>query len=183
MKTEIDHYTATAKWLHWIMAVLIIVLLALGFYMSDLPRGPERTALIQLHKAIGTVALLLAVVRLAWRLGHRPPALPETMSWVLQKAAHGVHWSLYALMFLQPLTGWAMSSARGFPVSLAGFIPLPPLAPQNEGLAEVLKESHEIIGATLAFLVIGHVLMALKHHFIDRDTILLRMLPEKKHRP
>ncbi len=175
MQTEIAQYTSTAKWLHWIMAVLIILLLALGFYMSDLPRGPEKTALIQTHKAIGTIVLALAALRLGWRLNNLPPPLPVSISELQQKAAHWVHWALYGLMFAQPLSGWAMSSARGFPVALGGVIPLPALVGKNEALAKALTELHELIGWSLAILIIGHVGMALKHHFIDKDGILLRM--------
>ncbi len=177
METESQFYTSTAKWLHWIMAVLIILLLALGFYMSDLPRGPEKTALIQVHKAVGTIVLALAAVRLYWRLKHEPPPLPASISLLQQQATHAVHWALYGLMFLQPLSGWAMSSARGFPVALAGIIPLPALVEKNEALAETLTEAHELIGTVLAILVIGHVAMALKHHFLDKDGVLLRMGP------
>ncbi len=175
MQTESPHYTPTAKWLHWIMAVLIILLLAVGFYMSGLPRGPEKTALIQTHKAIGTIVLVLAAIRLGWRLNHLPPPLPDSISELQQRATYGVHWALYGLMLAQPLSGWAMSSARGFPVALGGVIPLPALVAKNEALAKTLTELHELIGWGLAILVIGHVGMALKHRFIDKDGILLRM--------
>jgi len=177
MATEIQHYTPTAKWLHWIMAVLIILLLVLGFYLSGLPRGPEKTTLIQVHKAIGTIVLALAIVRLVWRLKHPAPLLPASITALQQKATHAVHWALYALMFAQPLSGWAMSSARGFPVALGGIIPLPALAMKNEALGKTLTQVHEFIGWALAVVVIGHVAMALKHHFVDRDGILLRMWP------
>ncbi|QSA97577.1 cytochrome b [Methylococcus sp. EFPC2] len=175
MTTESQHYTATAKWLHWIIAVLIIFLLILGFYMSGLPRGPDKTALVQLHKSVGIIVLTLATVRVGWRLRHKPPALPASMSWFLKKATHSIHWTLYLLMFLQPLSGWVMSSARGFPVSIAGIIPLPSLVEKDEALAEILKERHEFLGWALVLLIIGHVVAALKHHFVDKDDVLLRM--------
>ena len=175
MQTETMEYSPTAKWLHWIMAVLIIALLILGFYMADLPKGPDKTALVQFHKAIGTVMLVLAAVRLWWRIGHTPPPLPASIAAWQAQVVYSAHWLLYGLMIAQPLSGWAMSSARGFPVALAGIIPLPALVGKNESLGEILKELHEFIGWSLAILVIGHVAMALKHHFIDRDGLLLRM--------
>jgi cytochrome b561 len=179
METQIEHYTPTAKWLHWIMAFLIILLLVLGFYLSGLPRSPEKTTLIQIHKAVGTIALALAVWRLVWRLNHPEPPLPASISALQQKATHAVHWALYVLMFAQPLSGWAMSSARGFPVALGGLIPLPPLLAKDEALGKSLTGVHQLIGWALAILVIGHVAMALKHHFVDRDSTLLRMLPRR----
>ena len=177
METEIEHYTPTAKWLHWIMALLIILLLMLGFYLSGLPRSPEKTTLIQIHKAIGTIVLALAVWRLVWRSNHPAPLLPASISALQQQSTNAVHWALYVLIFAQPLSGWAMSSARGFPVALGGLIPLPPLVAKDEALGKTLTGVHEVIGWTLAILVIAHVVMALKHHFIDRDGIMLRMLP------
>lgn len=177
MQTEIDTYTSTAKWLHWIMAVLILTLLAVGFYVADLPRGPEKTQLIQIHKAAGTVALLLVIVRLGWRFKHLPPVLPEQIPELQKKLAHAVHWIIYFLMVAQPLSGWAVSSARGFPVALAGFIPLPPLVGKDEALAEAVTEIHEFFGWSLAILLIGHIAMAVKHQLIDRDNLMKRMLP------
>lgn len=182
MTTASQQYTATAKWLHWVVAILIIFLLALGFYMSGLPRGPDKTALIQLHKSVGVIALILAAVRTGWRFKYNPLALPQAMSDLMKRATHGVHWSLYGLMFIQPLGGWAMSSARGFPVSLGGIITLPALVGKNEALGEILKEAHELTGWVLALLIVGHVAMALKHQFMDKDDVLARMLPDlKKH--
>lgn len=177
MQTDIQRYTRTAQWLHWIMAVIIIAAWSLGVYMADLPRGPDKTALVQWHKAIGSTVIVLVAIRLAWRATHRPPSLPDAIPLWQQKAAHGLHWLLYALMFAQPLIGWAMSSARGFPVALGGVVPLPALLMKDEVLAKSLTELHGVIGWVLAILVAGHIAMALKHHFIDRDTVLLRMLP------
>ena len=179
MQTDIQGYTRTAQWLHWIMALLIIAVWILGFYMADLPRGPDKTALVQWHKAIGSTVIVLVAIRLAWRATHRPPLLPDSIPVWQQQAAHGVHWLLYALMFIQPLSGWAMSSARGFPVLLGGVVPLPALLMKDESLAKALTGLHEVGGWALAILVAGHVAMALKHHFIDRDTVLSHMLPWK----
>jgi cytochrome b561 len=177
MQPAIQGYARTARWLHWIMAAIVIAVWTLGFYLADLPRGPEKTALIQWHKAIGSTVIVLAAIRLAWRALHRPPALPEAMPTWQRRATHWMHGILYALMFAQPLSGWAMSSARGFPVLLAGLMPLPALLAKDEALAKTLTAAHEAIGWSLAILVAGHAAMALKHHFIDRDAVLRRMLP------
>jgi cytochrome b561 len=183
MANGIDSYTPIARWLHWVMAVVIVVALSLGFYLEDLPRGPEKTALIQYHKAIGTTILSLAMIRLWWRLKHQPPSLPATLPpWQL-KSSKWVHNALYFLMLAQPISGWVMSSARGFPVTLAGILPLPPLAPKSEALSNAFAGLHGMFGWTLAILVAGHAGIALKHHFVDRDSILLRMWPGGKGLP
>ncbi|WP_426121853.1 cytochrome b [Methylococcus capsulatus] len=116
MNTTQGEYTTTAKWLHWIMAALIVLAWLIGFYVSDLPKGPEKAAIMAWHKGLGMAVLALMTVRLAWRLLHPPPRLPDTLSPGLQRAAHSAHWTLYGLMIAQPLSGWAVSSANGYPV-------------------------------------------------------------------
>ncbi len=181
MQDVYEHYTSAAKWLHWIMAALIITVWTAGVYLADLPKGPDKTQWIQWHKAIGSVVLPLLVARIAWRFTHQPPALPSSIPALQQIIAHAAHWALYGSMLAQPLSGWAMSSAFGYPVKMAGFITLPFLLDKDEALGKELVEVHEIIGWTLGILVAGHILMALKHHFFDQDTVLLRMAP--RHAP
>jgi cytochrome b561 len=96
-----------------------------------------------------------------------------------QRAAHAMHIAMYVLFFGVPLAGWAYSSAAGFPVVVYGVIPLPDFVPVDKGLAEGLKTLHHWLAFGLAFVVIGHVGAALKHQFIDRDGLLLRMWPRK----
>jgi len=128
-------YTGTAKWLHWVMAALIVPAWLIGFYVSDLPKGPEKAAIMAWHKGFGTAVLALITVRLAWRLLNPPPRLPDTMSPGLQQAAHSAHWTLYGLMIAQPMSGWVISSGYGYPVKLFGLITLPALVEKNEALA------------------------------------------------
>ncbi|MGI2323248.1 MULTISPECIES: cytochrome b [unclassified Methylococcus] len=180
MNTTQGEYTTTAKWLHWLMAALIALAWLIGFYVSDLPKGPEKTAIMAWHKGLGTAVLALITVRLAWRLLHPPPRLPDTLSPGLQRAAHSAHWTLYGLMIAQPLSGWAVSSANGYPVKLFGLITLPALVEKNEVLAQTFVEIHEFLGWGLALLVVGHVVMAIKHHHVDRNGILHRMLPGRR---
>ena len=107
------HYTATAKGLHWLMALLIFGLLALGFYMADLPLSPEKLQYFSWHKWAGVTVFLLVWLRLAWRVTHRPPGYPPTMTGTQQLLAHAGHFALYGLMVIIPLSGWLMSSAKG----------------------------------------------------------------------
>ena len=171
-------YTQTAKSLHWLMAALLFGLLALGFYMHDLPLSPEKLQLYSWHKWAGVTAFLLVLVRLAWRFTHRPPALPTSMPKTMQLAAHAGHLALYALMIAIPLSGWLMSSAKGFQTVYFGVLPIPDLLVKNKELGECLAEVHEALNIALILVVVGHVGAALKHHFIDKDDILTRMLPK-----
>jgi len=174
-----NHYTATAKSLHWVMAVLIIGLLALGFYMEDLPLSPDKLKLYSWHKWAGVTAFLLVLVRLAWRAGHRPPPLPASMPKLLQLAAHGGHLALYGLMLAMPLSGWLMSSAKGFQTVWFGLLPIPDLLAKDKALGNLLQNVHATLAVLFVLILVGHVAAALKHHFIDRDDILTRMLPTR----
>lgn len=174
MKTT---YTATAKALHWLMAALLFGLLALGFYMHDLPLSPEKLQFYSWHKWAGVTAFLLVLIRLSWRVTHRPPALPASMPPIMQLAAHAGHLLLYVLMIAIPLSGWLMSSAKGFQTVWFGVLPIPDLIGKDKELGYLLALVHK--GLNLSFLAVlfGHIAAALKHHFIDKDDILIRMLP------
>jgi cytochrome b561 len=170
-------YTNTAKALHWAMAILLFGLLALGFYMHDLPLSPEKLKLYSWHKWAGVTAFLLVLFRLAWRAGHRPPALPDSLPEHLQKAVHAGHFLLYALMIAIPLSGWLMSSAKGFQTVWFGILPIPDLIGKNKETGDMLQSVHVSLNLFFVVVIAGHVGAALKHHFIDRDDILTRMLP------
>lgn len=170
-------YTSTAIALHWLMAILIFGLLALGFYMQDLPLSPEKLQLYSWHKWAGVSAFLLVLVRLAWRLSHRPPELPASMPKLLQFAAHAGHLALYALMLAIPLSGWLMSSAKGFQTVWFGVLPIPDLLDKNKELGDLLQTVHMSLNLFFAVVIAGHIGAALKHHFLDKDDILTRILP------
>ncbi|MEY4593008.1 MAG: hypothetical protein RIR18_1903 [Pseudomonadota bacterium] len=170
-------YTPLAKWLHWLMAGLLIGLLALGVFMHDLPLSPQKLQLYSWHKWAGVTAFLLVTFRLIWRVLHRPPALPESMPKRLQQAAHLGHLVLYVLMFAIPLSGWLMSSAKGFQTVYFGLLPIPDLLGKDLELGKQLHAVHEALNLLFVAVIAGHVGAALKHHFIDRDDILKRMLP------
>jgi cytochrome b561 len=171
------HYTSTAKTLHWLMAVLLFGLLALGFYMQDLPLSPEKLKLYSWHKWAGVSVFLLVLFRLAWRATHRPPALPASMPKLMQLAAHAGHLALYGLMLVIPLTGWLMSSAKGFQTVWFGILPIPDLLDKDKALGDLLQTVHMSLNLLFVAVIVGHIAAALKHHFIDRDDILSRMLP------
>jgi len=170
------HYTTTAKALHWSIAVLILGLLGLGFYMTGLPLSPRKLQLYSWHKWAGVSVFLLAVVRLAWRATHRPPALPQHMGPLERLAAHAGHHLLYVLMFAIPLSGWLMSSAKGFQTVWFGVLPLPDLLGKDKALGDLLQTVHMGLNFTLVAVLLAHVGAALKHHLIDKDDVLTRML-------
>jgi len=167
-------YGGVAIGFHWLLALMIFVSFGVGWYMSDLPMSPTRLKLFNWHKWAGVTILALSVLRLAWRLTHRPPADPSGPRWQ-QSAAHVTHWALYALFFLVPLAGWAYSSAAGFPVVWFGVLPLPDFVSPDKALADLMKERHAILAWTLGGLVLLHIGAALKHQFVDRDGLLDRM--------
>lgn len=170
-------YTRTAIALHWLTALLIVVLLPLGIYMADLALSPLKLKLISYHKWLGVTVFLLLLLRLGWRLGHVPPPLPDSMPLWQRQAAHGLHHLMYLLLFAIPLSGWLMSSAKGFQTVYLGLLPLPDLISKDKALGDVLGQVHETLNMTLLVLLLAHVGAALKHHYIERDGILARMLP------
>ena len=167
-------YTAPAIGLHWLLALMLIGSFSLGVYMADLPFSPTRLKLYNWHKWAGVTILVLSLVRLAWRLGHRPPADAAMPAWQAT-AAHATHRLLYALFFVVPLLGWAYSSAAGFPIVWFGVLPLPDFVPVDKALAEAIKPWHERSAMLMAALVLLHVAGALKHQLIDRDGLIDRM--------
>lgn len=182
--TRPNRYTLTAIGLHWLLALLLLGLFVVGLYMTSLPFSPQRLKLYNWHKWAGIVVLTLSFLRLLWRLTHRPPALPEAVQAAMpawqRLAHHGTHGALYGLFFAIPLLGWAYSSAAGFPIVVFGVLPLPDFVPVDKALAEALKPWHAYAAYALAALVVLHVAAALKHQFVDRDSLLTRMLPGRR---
>jgi len=184
-------YSRVAIALHWIIAALIVgnVIGALTFdallESADPADKQLGYGLIQLHKSVGLTVLILSLVRLTWRLLHGFPRLPEHMAGWEIVLARGTHVFFYAAMIGVPLLGWALVSASpaNFPIDYFGLFEWPqlPLA-DSAALADGLSEAHETFAfATVAVLLL-HVAGALKHHFLDRDDVLARMLPLVKPR-
>lgn len=170
-----DRYTRTAIALHWLIAGLIACGITLGAIMTDLPVSPERLRLFNYHKWIGITVLGLAFVRGTWRLFHQPPPMVPMPVWQA-RIARWTHGLLYVLMFVVPLVGWTMSSAKGYPVVYLKLWQLPDLVHKNKELGEILADVHAVLAWSLAAVVGLHLAGALKHHFIDRDDTLRHML-------
>ena len=169
------NYHPVAKTLHWLMSVLIIGLLALGLYMHELPLSPEKLELSSWHKWFGVTVFMLVWLRLAWRVLHPAPPPPAGLSPLLKNIARLAHGLLYVLMLLIPLSGWLMSSAKGFQTVWFGVLPIPDLLPRDKSLGNLLEEVHEGLNVALMLTLTGHVMAALWHHFILKDDTLRRM--------
>ncbi len=174
---NVANYTRTAIALHWLVALLILAALPLGMVMTELDLSPTKLKLYSWHKWLGVTVFALALLRIVWRLTHAAPSLPESMPAWQRKAAAALHGLLYLLMLALPLSGWLMSSAKGFQTVWFGVLPLPDLVAKDEGLGHFFEETHETLVALLLFLLAAHVAATLKHHFVDRDDIAARMLP------
>jgi cytochrome b561 len=169
-------YTRTAIALHWLTLALIATGFTLGRWMVDLPIAPQTLRVYAYHKWIGITVFLVTLVRLAWRLAHPVPPPAGLPAWQ-RRAAVASHVSLYVLMLAIPLSGWIYSSASGVQVVYLGVIALPNLVAKDNALAAVLKSVHFALNFTLLALVLVHAGAALRHHFVERDRVLLRMLP------
>jgi cytochrome b561 len=169
-------YGSVAQALHWLVVVLLIGQVAVGKIAHEMPDGFDKLVLLARHKSFGITILALAALRLAWRLVDRPPPLPPMPGWQ-RLASRATHGALYALLFAMPVSGWLMSSASNYPVSWFGLVQLPDFVAPDRGLKHLLEEVHETLATALIALAALHVAAALKHHFVDRDGLLWRMLP------
>ena len=190
-------YTKTAKVLHWLIAVGIFVMFGIGWFMADLPKEvPKQKAFdvfdlgiytwqsaeaisprnfyFNLHKSVGVTIFALIIIRVLWRLSHKPPALLASYKEFERKLAKGTHYLLYLLMVALPLSGLIMViygkyGVKWFGIDLFGGL-------DSKPMRDAFKEVHEIIGLIILAVLALHVLGALKHKFIDKDETLSRML-------
>jgi cytochrome b561 len=147
---------------------------------DDLPIGAHKLALLARHKSFGMTVLMLAILRLLWRLKNPPPELPGHMTSLERKLARATHIAFYVLLFAMPLTGWMMSSAKKYSVSWFGLFTWPNLIGKNEAAFDFLRATHDTMSVILLSIAVLHILAALKHHFWNKDNVLLRMLPQIK---
>ena len=197
MNHSTTSYTKTAKVLHWLIAIGIFGMFALGWFMSDLPKeAPKqmaydlfnlgvytwnlseeispRTFYFNLHKSIGVTIFALILIRILWRITHRPPALLASYKAWESKLASGAHHLLYLLMVALPVSGVIMATYSKYGIKWFGIPFIKGL--DNNPMRELFKEVHEIIGLIILLVIIVHIIGALKHKFIDNDDTLKRML-------
>ena len=174
---------ALSQLLHWLMAALIGVQIGLGLTGADLPLGMSKLATLARHKSLGLTILALAIIRLAWRALNPTPAPPAALKAYERRLARATHAVLYVLLIALPMTGWIMSSARGFPVSWFNLVQLPNLVTPSPPLYHAMVLTHGVLASALGLILILHVAAAIRHHFVLRDEILRRMLPASRIHP
>lgn len=167
-------YSSTAIWLHWILAILITGLIAVGWYMMSIADQPDSGWYFDMHKSFGIIAGTLILLRVLWRLAHKPAPLPASIPAWQATLARLIHWLLYACMILMPLTGFLGASLSQWGVVFFG-THLPQWINQNPDLSEQLFEVHSIVAWVLVVLVSLHILAAFKHLVINRDGVFQRM--------
>jgi cytochrome b561 len=175
--TRTDHYPATSKLLHWLVAACVLTTAPVAIAMVSVGEGPTQNLLYNFHKSLGVLILILMILRLINRLARGAPiADPGIEPWqkIVSSAVHG---SLYGLLIVMPIVGYFANSAFGASTPFFGLFDLPPMIGKNEALATPLFAIHRWMGWLLIILVLMHVGAALFHYFIRRDNVLQRMLP------
>ncbi|MGD8701233.1 MAG: cytochrome b [Desulfosarcina sp.] len=170
-----DAYGWIARLLHWLVAALAIGMLLGGSVMAILPSGSLKSFVIGIHKSTGVIILLTMIVRLVWR-ANNPVPRPLGPNPLLNYVAHLLHITFYILLILQPLAGILMSQAYGYSVAVFGLFTLPPLVWQSAALGAFFGKVHTVVALMLVVTIVVHVAAALKHHFIDGDGTLMRMV-------
>jgi len=177
-----QRYDRVAIALHWVMALAIITMIVMGLVMEDVRPIGLRIQVYQFHKSLGLTVLFLSLVRLGWRLAHPAPSYPAHMKPWEKLAAHATHWGLYALMVAMPLSGWLLIStgSNKFPTLYFGLFNVPKLdffGEASKAVHHYAAQAHELLPNIAIAMLVLHVLAALKHHFLDRDNVLTRILP------
>ena len=180
LRNTTEKYGKVAIAIHWIMAIMIITMLFVGSSMVDMPDGDEKWKIYGLHKASGLIVLGLALFRWFWMLTNDKPEALSTWSKAETGISHATKWILMLMLLIMPIAGITMSIAGGHGVSFFGIFTIPGLAEKNEMIDGIFHEIHEI--GALVIVVIGglHILAAIKHHFMDKDNTLNRMLGRNK---
>lgn len=175
---DFSRLSTTTVALHWIIAVGLVAMLAFGIYVEQVPSGPDKTALIQVHKSFGMILGALALVRLGWRMYEGfPPPINGRQDWE-QKLARFTHIGLLLAVIAMPIAGATASLAYARDVKVFGVEVIPQLLTEkNEALNELAGTAHFLIAIFIGILILLHIAGALKHHFVDRDGTLARMLP------
>jgi len=177
-EVEKKSYDAVAKTLHWLIALIVIVMLIAGWTLEDMPLE-ERQQIIMIHSGLGTTIFVLMLMRLGWRLTHRPPVAVPMPDWQ-HKASVFVHWAFYGLLLLQPIFGVLQAAYIDYPVLAFGIIDYSGLAADNQAMFSLFHQAHGITAGLLILLVLVHAGAALMHHFYQKDNVLRRMLPLAK---
>ena len=177
MPAETARYNDLAKTLHWLILVLLIAQFAIAWTMPEVHRYTEPVGLIAWHLSVGALILLIMLIRLVWRVVTAVPPPPADLPAPLQLLSRATHFLLYMILIVLPVLGWINASSRGWQVWLLGFIPLPALVPSGSAWGHTMGGVHQNVALILLGVAGLHILGAVYHQFVLRDTLLLRMLP------
>lgn len=176
---QVANFHPALRFLHWLMAAAIIAMLFIGVAMVS-TISSLHSLLVSVHKPLGLMILVLVLVRLWLRFYTATPSLPASVPVWQRRLAHLSHWALYVMMFLQPLVGWAMQSAAGYPITLGNNIVLPPILSVNNDWYAVLRPLHTLLALALFITVMGHLAAALLHALVLRDGVFESMSGTRK---
>jgi cytochrome b561 len=172
---KVERYSTGSKIIHWTVALIMILMLSLSFFLDDVSK-PNQPMAYMIHKSFGLLVLTLMILRLIWISYRGKPNLPLTVPHWQRVLARGVQYSLYFFVIIMPITGWIMSVAANHPPVFFGLFTLPlPIAP-NEDLAGIMANAHEVIAWIIISLLVLHIVGALKHYFVNKDQVLQSML-------
>lgn len=178
-----DGWGWPARVLHWVVGAVILITFGIGFYTAELLDDIyARLGWVQTHKSWGFLAFVLIVIRLIWRRMNRAPEMPDTMTPTEKRLAHLGHYGLYAAMLGMPLTGWLMVTSSplqeqaGIKNMVFGLFEMPDFLAGNAQLSQAFHWMHWVCGVALALLLVAHIGAALKHHFVNKDNVLRRMI-------
>jgi cytochrome b561 len=169
-------YTSTARFLHWLTAAIILVIVPMGIVMANMELGKLGDVLFDIHRSLGFLLLPLAIWRVWYRLTHPVPALPPDVPGYQVLAAEATHWALYALLLAQPVIGWIATSAYGAKISILWLFTLPAIWPQNESVSDAMFALHRWLGFLMAGILVIHIAAACYHHFVRKDNVMTRMV-------
>ena len=175
LKNTAFTYGTVAKAFHWILFLMLTFSIVAGNFLASMPKGPEKLQAAGMHKSFGAILLTLIMLRFVWRLINKTPKLPDGTSAFQAMLAKGMHWTLYILMFAQPLSGILMSQAAGFPVSFFGLFEFPVFLDKNPEFAEFFRAMHGTVWILLVLATIGHAGAAIHHHVFKKDNVLKQM--------
>ena len=169
-------YTVAQRALHWSMALIIFLAIALGVWAATLPSGVSpRSELLYVHKSLGMLALVLFVVRLAARLAQGEPRWRVPLPKAIRGGAHAAHGALYLLMLAMPVSGYALSGAGGHPIPFFGLFQWPVLVEKSKAMSEAARGAHYWLAWIMGAILLAHVAAALWHHIVKKDETLARM--------
>ncbi len=175
IKDTHQQYGSVSRFLHWVIALLIISMILLGYLMKYIIKPPLKYKLYSWHKLISLATLVLILVRIIWRVWQSEPKTQPPFSRLMAFAAKMGHFGLYLFMLLLPISGWAMSTAAGYIPHLWGIaLPMPGIG-KNRHITDIAATIHTVTAVIFSFLIAGHISMALKHHYKDKDNTLMKI--------